>query len=150
MEDAHKYVREHTGTEMLRQKKYHDKKLNWENFKIGDLVFVYFPRHKSGLSPKLTSYWHGPFKVLAQLSDVNYKVNCGPRDTPQVIHVDRMRLVRSQVLTGEDKNKRVPETNLENNDQAETNSLDRENQNVRPKRTKQLPSWLKDYDTKWY
>lgn len=36
LEDAHKYVREHTGTEMFRQKKYHDKKLNWESFKIGD------------------------------------------------------------------------------------------------------------------
>lgn len=150
LEGAHKYVREQTGTEMLRQKKYHDKKLNWENFKIGDLVFVYFPRHKSGLSPKLTSYWHGPFKVLAQLSDVNYKVNCGPRDTPQVIHVDRMRRVRPQVPTGENENKRVPETNSENSDQAETNSLDHETQNIRPKRTKQLPSWLTDYDTKWY
>lgn len=36
LEDAYKYVREHTGIEMLRQKKYHDKKLNLENFKIRD------------------------------------------------------------------------------------------------------------------
>lgn len=41
------------------------------------------------------------------LSSVNYKVNCETRDTSQVIHVDRMRPVRSQVLTGEDENKRV-------------------------------------------
>lgn len=91
LEDAHKHVREHTGTEMLRQKKYHIKRLDWESFKIGDLVFVYFRRHKSGLSSKLTIYWHGPFKVLAKLFDVNYKVlvNCGPRSTPQVILVHR-------------------------------------------------------------
>lgn len=89
-------------------------------------------------------------QIFAQLSDVNYKVNCGSRDTPQVIQVDRMRPVRSQVLKGEDENKRVPETNSENSDQAETNSLDHKTQNIRSKRTKQLPSWLSDYDTKKY
>ena len=67
LEEAHKVVREHTNAEMLRQKRYHDRKLNWEDYKNGDLVYVYFPRHKSGLSPKLTSYWHGPFKIIAKL-----------------------------------------------------------------------------------
>lgn len=61
-----------------------------------------------------------------------------------------MGAVRSQVLTGEDKNKRGPETSSENNDQAEINSLDHETQNFRPKRTKQLTPWLSGYDTRWY
>lgn len=89
LENAHKHVREHTCTEMLRQKKYHIKRLDWESFKIGYLVFVYFARHKNGLSSKLTINWHRPFKVLAKLSGVNYMVNCGPRNTPQLILLDR-------------------------------------------------------------
>lgn len=100
------------------RKKYHDKKQNWESFKIGDLLFVYFPRQKRELSSKLTSYKNGSFIVLAKLSDVNYKENYGPRNTPQIIHVDRVRPVRSQVLTDDDENKRVPETNQKNHDQA--------------------------------
>lgn len=58
---------------------------------------------------------------------MNDKVNCGTRDTPQVIHVDRMRPVRSQLHTGEDENKRVSETNSEDSDKIGTNSLDHEN-----------------------
>lgn len=97
---------------------------------------------------KLTIYWHGPFKVLAKLSDVNYKVlvNCGPRSTPQVILVHRWGRFDIKYLQMKTKIKEESE----NSNQAEINSLDHETQNFRPKRTKQLPPWLSGYDTKWY
>ena len=50
---------------------------------------------------KLTQFWRGPFAVEAKLSDLTYKVNCGPRGKPQVIHVDRIRLKRRQKLSHE-------------------------------------------------
>jgi hypothetical protein len=90
--------------EMLRQKQYHDRKLNWEDYKNGDLVYVSFPRHKSGLSPKLTSCRHGRFKIITKCSNINYKVDCGPRGIPQVNHVDRMSFVRFQLISGEREN----------------------------------------------
>jgi hypothetical protein len=75
-------------------------RLNWGKFGIHDEVYVYFPRTKTGHSPKFTSYWRGPCQVI-KMSDVTYVVNCGPRGSNQVIHVDRMRLKHSQLLVGE-------------------------------------------------
>lgn len=101
MEEAHKYVRENINTAMVRQKRYHDQKLSWQKFKPDNQGYVYFPIRKVGRSPKFTSYWQGPFKVLRKLTDLTYKVDCGQRGKPQVVHVDRLRLKRDQVLREE-------------------------------------------------
>ncbi|CAG2255790.1 Retrovirus-related Pol polyprotein from transposon 17.6,Retrovirus-related Pol polyprotein from transposon 297 [Mytilus edulis] len=79
LEDAHSFVRQRMPGEMRRQKRYHDLKLSYESFRSGDQVYVYFP--KSG--------------------DLTYKVDCGIRGTPQIIHVDRIKLKHKQVLRGE-------------------------------------------------
>jgi hypothetical protein len=103
MEEAHKYVRENIKTAMVhvRQKKYHDQKLSWQMFSKGDQVYVYFPLRKVGLSPKFTSYWRGPYEVMDKITDVTFKVNCCPRGKTQVVHVDRLRLKRDQILRNE-------------------------------------------------
>ena len=71
MEEAHHFVTKHVGQEMLRQKKYYEKQLNWSKFRKDDQVYVF------------------------------YIINCGRRGRPQVIHVDRMRLCKGQLLRGE-------------------------------------------------
>ncbi|CAG2194672.1 Transposon Ty3-G Gag-Pol polyprotein,Transposon Ty3-I Gag-Pol polyprotein,Leucine-rich repeat-containing protein 43 [Mytilus edulis] len=117
MEEAHHFVRKHVGQEMVRQKKYYDKQLNWCKFRKDDQVYVFFPIRKAGHSPKFTSYWRGPFRVLKEYSDVNYLINCGRRGRPQVIHVDRMRLCKGQLLRGE------TERNENNDDTFEPESV---------------------------
>ena len=101
MENAHTFVRFHTGQEMKRQKRYHDLKLSFEKFVTGDEVYVYFPVKKVGQSSKLSSFWKGPFKVLSQVSNVLYKVDCGRKNEPQIVHCDRLRKRLSQNLSGE-------------------------------------------------
>ncbi|XP_062568670.1 uncharacterized protein LOC134230798 [Saccostrea cucullata] len=98
MEDAHRHVRENIKTAMIRQKRYHDQKLSWQHFKKGDEVYVFFPVRKAGFSSKFTIYWRGPYEVLDKMTDITYKVNCGPRGKSQIEHVDRLRLKRSQTL----------------------------------------------------
>lgn len=56
LEEAHSIVRENTKQAMCRQKTYHDRKLSFEKFSLGDIVFVYFPVKKVGRSAKLTSF----------------------------------------------------------------------------------------------
>jgi hypothetical protein len=65
LEAAHKIVRQNKEHAMTRQKHYHDKRLNWR-FSIHDEVYVYFPRNKTGHSPKFTSYWRGPYQEDAR------------------------------------------------------------------------------------
>ncbi|CAG2212114.1 unnamed protein product [Mytilus edulis] len=101
LEDAHSFVRQRMPGEMRRQKRYHDLKLSYESFRSGDQVYVYFPVRKTGKSPKLTCFWRGPFTILEKSGDLTYKVDCGIRGTPQIIHVDRIKLKHKQVLRGE-------------------------------------------------
>ena len=51
MEHAHEMAREHIQSEMGRQKRYHDNKLFWDKFSVGDEVFELFHRNKIGRSP---------------------------------------------------------------------------------------------------
>lgn len=48
--------------------------------------------------PTFVCYWQSQFTVLIKFTDIIYKVDYGQRDKPQVIHVDRLRLERVQVL----------------------------------------------------
>ena len=43
MEEAHRIVRDNTKGEMMRQKRYHDRKLQWQKFSPGDSVLCVFP-----------------------------------------------------------------------------------------------------------
>jgi hypothetical protein len=74
---------------MLRQKTYHDRKSYWESFQVGDIVYVFFPKHKIGCSPKFTFFWRGPFTVPRIITDVLYEVDCGRKARLEIIHCGR-------------------------------------------------------------
>ena len=115
IEEAHRIVQEHVEGEILRKKKYYDRKLSWEQFSKGDKVLVYFPIRKTGRSSQFTSYWRGPFSVLKKNSDWTYLVNCGRNAKPQVIHVDRMRKHKPQKLFGEIEQETQPSSDADIN-----------------------------------
>ncbi|CAG2228135.1 Transposon Ty3-G Gag-Pol polyprotein,Transposon Ty3-I Gag-Pol polyprotein [Mytilus edulis] len=116
MEEAHHFVRKHVGQEMVRQKKYYDKQLNWCKFRRG---------------------------------------------RPQVIHVDRMRLCKGQLLRGEtERNENnddtfepesvLPEIFNEELDSADnivdhSDSRDESGYAGRPRRVTKQPAWLHDF-----
>lgn len=113
LETAHKIVKEHTEKKMVRKKKYHDAKVEWSIFEPGEKVYVYFPVRKTGCSPKLTSFWKGPFVIEKKLSDFLYIVACGFRGKGSVIHCNRMRKCKSQILTGEEQELSVERNEIE-------------------------------------
>ena len=117
IEEAHKFVRENINTAMIRLKRYHDQKLSWQVFKPDDYMYVYFPLRKEGRSPKFTSYWQGSFKIISKMTDLTYKVDCGARGKPEVVHVARLRQKHDKILRGEvvDKNALHVDANLTDN-----------------------------------
>lgn len=83
-------------------------------------------------------------------------MSCGSKGSPEVIHVDRMRLVKSQVLTGEE----VVLKNESNFDETESGDhIDDDNNNKfgsvnleaeqelpqRSVRNRRAPTYLSDY-----
>ena len=89
--------------------------------------------------------------MAKKISDLTYLVNCGLRGLDQVIHVDRMRKKRAQILSGENNE---PQAKLEDPEDSgsiasDDNIQSRENMSTdrRPIRTRKPPSWLHDYET---
>ena len=70
-------------------------------FQINDLVMVYWPIPKRGYTQKLLPKWKGPYRVMAKLGSVTYRVmlNTGRNgvENTLVVHVQRMKLYQPWV-----------------------------------------------------
>ena len=143
LEMTHAKVRQNISDNMKRQKRYHDENLSFETFEARDKVYVYFPVKKVGCSSKLTSYWRGPFQVFDKLSDSLYKVNCGREGQVQVIHCDRLRKAKQQVLARED-NIVVEDVGL-SEPLPSMHDGGYEVEFSKEKRVRRKPEWMKDY-----
>ncbi|XP_071153837.1 uncharacterized protein [Mytilus edulis] len=165
LEHSHSFVRGKIKGQMRRQKHYHDLKLSYQNFRKDDEVYVYFPVKKPVMSSKLTSFWKGPFKILDKYGDITYKVDCGYRGKPQVIHVDRLKKKNKQTLRTESDNTIFVPLNTENdtaeNDPIETPYVqdiavhestlpveETEESSHEGRRTRRKPAWMADYIVK--
>ena len=121
-----------------------DGSLSFEELQVNDKVYVYFPVKRVGCSSKLTSYWRGPYQITEKLSNSLYKVNCGREGMVQVIHCDRLRKAKQQLLTGETDQVEVSigeeEATIDINNDKEYEVDFRQS-----RRIKRKPDWLKDY-----
>lgn len=140
-------MRYHTGQEMRRQKRYHDAKVNWQRFAKNDKVYVLFPQRKAGHSPKLTSYWRGPYTIVGKTSDLLCEVDCGYRGKLQVIHADRLKLHKPHVLADEvDTDLKAKDDEIPRSDEDESDrKSNRESVCLGNRRARRPPVWLQDY-----
>ena len=75
-----------------RQKTQYDKTAKERSYDIGQKVWLYTPNNRKGLSSKLTHNWHGPYRILAKRSAVNYLLDANDeRDYVQTVHVNRLK-----------------------------------------------------------
>ncbi|XP_071123285.1 uncharacterized protein [Mytilus edulis] len=161
LDHSHSFVRGKIKGQLGRQKHYHDLQLSYQDFRKDDEVYIYFPVKKSGMSSKLTSFWKGPFKILDKYGDLTYKVDCGYRGKPQVIHVDRLKKKNKQTLRTESDNNTFVPLDTEN-DTAENDSYSQDiavHESTLPEEemqesshegrsTRRKPAWMADYIVK--
>jgi predicted aspartyl protease len=74
-------------------KNYYDKSHKDVSFDVGEQVMLFTPRSEIGLTKKFLSRWTGPYKVLAKVNPVNYRLEA----LPHVVHVQRLRRYRPWV-----------------------------------------------------
>ena len=95
LEQAILKVHEIARTKMLkaanRQKKNYDLKQYKNNYKKGDLVWLFTPAIKKNRVKKLSSRWNGPYQVVEPLSDVLIKIRRRPRTKELVVHHNRLK-----------------------------------------------------------
>uniref|UniRef100_A0A6G5A9C4 Putative tick transposon n=1 Tax=Rhipicephalus microplus TaxID=6941 RepID=A0A6G5A9C4_RHIMP len=77
------------------QKSVYDARHRDVHFTPGDLVLLWFPSRRVGLSEKLLPRYSGPYRILRQVTDVTYEIT--PTDPAilhphtDVVHVTRLK-----------------------------------------------------------
>ena len=93
LQEAYRFISEKLGVAHARRKEYYDQKVHGQPFAVGNLVWLHSSVVPRGKSRKLHHPWSGPFKILQNLSEANYRIKklTGNRRI-QVIHFDHLKL----------------------------------------------------------
>ncbi|UYV65170.1 K02A2.6-like, partial [Cordylochernes scorpioides] len=70
--ETHELVRAKIRTASHRMKTRYDQRANHDGFRQNDLVWLFDPKRKKGLSPKLMPVWEGPYKIIKRINDLVY------------------------------------------------------------------------------
>ena len=98
---VHSFMRSHFDWALVRQKKRYELNIEYKTLKIGDLVWMYRPNKKVGISPKLATFWDGPYIVTTKFSDVIYECKKDAVSKPKIAHLTNLK--PAYVDTGEFK-----------------------------------------------
>ncbi|GFS82575.1 transposon Ty3-I Gag-Pol polyprotein [Trichonephila clavipes] len=95
-EESRQLARVHTLRAQDKDRRRYVSKHQMVSYAPGDLVWVYTPVRKVGLSEKLLRRYFGPYQVLRRLSAVTYEVQdfdpaSRKRKLREVVHVLRMK-----------------------------------------------------------
>ncbi|GBM64251.1 hypothetical protein AVEN_167276-1 [Araneus ventricosus] len=88
LESVHALARERIKLASKGMKTRYDSRATDHHFKEGDLVWMFNPKRRRGLSPKLRQNWEGPYTVVKKLNDVVCRVQRSPNAKPKVIHIN--------------------------------------------------------------
>lgn len=90
MHDIHEQVRSNIRGASDRMKGVYDARVEGRTYNEGDLVWLYNPQRRRGLSPKLQQNWEGPFEIVKRINDVVYRIRKVPNGKPRVVHFNRL------------------------------------------------------------
>ena len=91
LENARRIVQSNTQLAQQRMKENYDKTSAPAPFEIGSKVWVYTPMKRKGLSKKLMHNYHGPYRVVAKLSPVHFKLRTlDNRPVSVPVHANRL------------------------------------------------------------
>ena len=103
LQKSHQLVREHFEAEQGRQKTYYDRGVYGPKYKVGDLVLVFFPTVKVGQTKKFTSFYHGPYRIIEIINDLNFNLHHLENNKVIKVHYDRLKKFnqRKEIITPE-------------------------------------------------
>ena len=92
LENAKRIVDSNTQLAQQRMKCQYDKTSSPVTYDIGSRVWVYTPKSRKGLSKKLAHNYHGPYRVVAKLSPVHFRLRTLDNKPVSVpVHANRMK-----------------------------------------------------------
>ena len=90
LEKAHQYARLCLKKNATRQKRNYDHRVREDSFVKGEKVWLHTPKRQVGLSPKLQTFWDGPFTITLVIGSNTYKVQRSANSRTIVVHRDRL------------------------------------------------------------
>ena len=92
LENAQRIVSSNTQLAQLKMKEHYDKTSSPVQHEIGSKVWVYTPKTKKGISKKLLHNFHGPYRIVAKLSPVHFRLRTlDNRPVSVHVHANRMK-----------------------------------------------------------
>lgn len=92
VERSQNIARENIQKAQQKMKAQYDKYAKERQFVVGQKVWIYTPKTKKGLSRKLLHLWHGPYRLVEQMSPVHFFVRTENNSRAKfAVHVNRMK-----------------------------------------------------------
>ena len=92
LENAQHIISTNTQLAQQKMKEHYDRTSKPVPFDIGCKVWVYTPKSKKGLSKKLMHNYHGPYRIVARLSPVHFRLRTmDNRPVAVPVHANRMK-----------------------------------------------------------
>ena len=92
LEHAQHLISANTQLAQQKMKEQYDRTSKPVPFDIGCKVWVYTPKSKKGLSKKLMHNYHGPYRIVARLSPVHFRLRTmDNRPVAVPVHANRMK-----------------------------------------------------------
>ena len=91
MQRAHEAARFHLQTAQQRRNTLYNSKLHGPRYKPGVNVCLHSSVIPKGLSPKLSSPWKGPYKIVQCLNDVTYEIKNTVNQKETIVHYERLK-----------------------------------------------------------
>lgn len=89
LRESQRIARENLLKSKQMNKEKYDKRINPEDFNIGDKVYLLNEKSKLNTSKKLTHKYDGPYEILQKNSSVNYTIQI--KNKPILVHVNRLK-----------------------------------------------------------
>ena len=87
------HVAESNRKAQRRSKERYDRRATNKTFQPDDEVLLKIMKHKKGTCPKLSDKYAGPYTVVTQISEVNYRIKDQITGREQTVHANRMKLL---------------------------------------------------------
>ena len=92
LEEAQHIAVSNTQLAQQKMKEYYDQKSAPTPYEIGSRVWVYTPKKRKGLSKKLQHNYHGPYRIVAKLSPVHFRLRTlDNRPVSVPVHANRLK-----------------------------------------------------------
>jgi len=93
---AYKEVAKANRRAHQRNKRFYDREANARYFEENDLVYLYTPAMKAGLTRKFKKFWSGPYHVIRKISELNYGIvsqdnrNCSHKSVKEMLQSESL------------------------------------------------------------